>query len=132
MKHSICYISKEVPTKDDPNFADLFDFVIKFNKDHNITGVLLYEDGFFLQVLEGETQLIKDLFQRIKRDQRHKDVLNILDRPIEKPIFKSYSTGFSILTEKKAIRDLNTYLSYNYPGNEYPQNIQFLLEPFLI
>lgn len=132
MKHSICYISKEIPSSSDPGFLELFKFVIKFNNENNITGVLLYNEGFFLQVLEGEKDILERLIDRILRDSRHKEMLIILDESIEKRIFKKYSTGFSIINNTESIRDLNTYLTINHSGKEYPDNIRFLLEPFLL
>ena len=39
-----------------------------------ITGVLVYAEGVFLQVLEGETEAITLLMARISRDLRHEAV----------------------------------------------------------
>jgi hypothetical protein len=47
---------------------------VGFNRIHQITGVLCQGDGFFLQVLEGERGIVNQLYARIVRDSRHKDV----------------------------------------------------------
>lgn len=132
MEHSICYISKEVISSNDLGYSNLFQSLLKFNTENSITGVLLYNEGFFLQVLEGEKETLQNLIQQIQRDSRHKEMLIILDKPIKDRIFKEYITGFSIIENTQAIQDLNTYLSLNHSGEEYPDNIRFLLEPFLL
>ncbi len=45
-----------------------------FNKQHHITGCLLYYQGKFLQYIEGNQEKILDLFDRIKVDNRHSEV----------------------------------------------------------
>ncbi len=132
MEHSICYISKEVISSDDLGYSNLFQSLLKFNSKNDITGILLYNEGFFLQVLEGDKNTLHHLMELIQRDTRHQELLIILDKPIQHRIFKHYSTGFSIIENTEAIKDLNAYLSISHAGEEYPDNIRFLLEPFLL
>jgi hypothetical protein len=44
------------------------------NKEAGITGLLLLSGGAFLQVLEGPSKAVNQLFGRIMRDSRHQDV----------------------------------------------------------
>ena len=37
----------------------------------NITGMLLYKDGIFMQLLEGDETEVRKLFSTIKHDNRH-------------------------------------------------------------
>ncbi len=48
-----------------------------FNSRNNITGCLLYFRGMFLQYLEGEKDLVLNLFEKIKADPRHSQVILI-------------------------------------------------------
>ena len=43
----------------------------RFNRDHNITGILLFSENTFLQFIEGAPQDIDRLYQRICDDTRH-------------------------------------------------------------
>lgn len=131
MEHTICYISKAEELKDS-ELESLFEFILMMNPTLNITGALLYSNGFFLQVLEGNKEVITDLFLNIRKDKRHKNILLVLDQKIEKRIFENYEATFSIMKTKEDIEKLNTYLScYNY-DNKYPENIKTLIEPFLL
>lgn len=51
-----------------------------FNYANYITGVLLYIEGDFLQVIEGEKETIDALFEKIKNDKRHHDIKNSIRR----------------------------------------------------
>lgn len=41
------------------------------NSRDGITGILLHEEGTFLQIMEGEEKAVEALFQKIERDPRH-------------------------------------------------------------
>lgn len=54
-----------------------------------VTGMLLYRGGNFLQVLEGEEQVVEELFKVITQDPRHHDVTRVLKRPVSQHQFDS-------------------------------------------
>ena len=64
----------------------------KKNQDKGITSALLYNDGMFLQVIEGEAKEVDTLFEIIRNDDRHEAVEKIIDIPIKTRAF----TGKSI------------------------------------
>lgn len=67
------------------------------NLEKNITGLLVVKGKTFLQVLEGESEIIKPLFQKLKEDQRHHDISIISWDVIEKRDFPHWSMGFKNL-----------------------------------
>ncbi len=131
MEHTICYLSKAEALKDS-ELESLFEFILATNPTLNITGALLYFNGFFLQVLEGNKEVITELFLNIRKDKRHRKILTILDQKIENRIFENYEATFSILKTKEDIERLNLYLSRYDFENKYPKSIQTLIEPFLL
>lgn len=56
--------------------------------------MLLYHEGSFLQVLEGEQSSVEALFARIGEDPRHCRVMVLLRRSIDAPQFAEWSMGF--------------------------------------
>ena len=66
----------------------------EYNSEHGITGMLLYSNGTFLQVLEGNEQQIDDLLQTINKDPRHSDVRMLERREIEQRDYGDWSMGF--------------------------------------
>lgn len=59
-----------------------------------VTGMLLYHEGSFLQVLEGEEKTVETLFERIAGDPRHRRLMVLLRRAIDAPQFSDWSMGF--------------------------------------
>lgn len=132
MEHTICYLSKQSEELKNSELEYLFQSILKVNEKLNITGALLHNNNFFLQVLEGKKETIQDLFAKIRKDKRHKNILMILDQKIENRIFENYDATFSILKTKADIERLNLYLSRYDFRDKYPKNIQSLIEPFLL
>jgi hypothetical protein len=64
-----------------------------------VTGMLLYDMGSFLQVLEGEPASLEALFTRIGADPRHMRILTLLRRPIERREFGDWAMGFVALEQ---------------------------------
>lgn len=57
------------------------------NARDGVTGALLYSDGCFAQVLEGDLGMVQRTFERIQRDTRHGDVIVLEARRAEARIF---------------------------------------------
>ncbi|MCD2497556.1 BLUF domain-containing protein [Microbacterium nymphoidis] len=66
----------------------------RFNTENHITGMLLFRDGRFIQVLEGAPSVIESLLERIGRDSRHHDVRILVSEPITERKFADWSMGY--------------------------------------
>lgn len=132
MEHTICYISKQAENLDDSALHELFRLILEVNPRLKITGTLLHNSNFFLQVLEGDKYTLKELFDNIKKDKRHKDILKVFDEKIENRIFENYEANFSIHQTTNEIKKLNKYLASYKFDDLYPKNIKTLIEPFLL
>ncbi len=64
------------------------------NAERDITGILLYKGGNFLQVLEGPEDAVTALYTTISRDTRHDGLLLIAQRPIAARDFPDWTMGF--------------------------------------
>ena len=64
------------------------------NRRIGITGILLYKDGNIMQMIEGEKQVVLELFETIKKDRRHKDVFQVIAGDIQQRNFENWSMGF--------------------------------------
>jgi hypothetical protein len=58
-----------------------------------ITGMLLYVEGGFMQVLEGEDEAVAAVYARICNDKRHWNTQVLLDRHAPRA-FRDWSMGF--------------------------------------
>jgi len=66
----------------------------KNNKESDITGMLLYDNGTFLQIIEGPDDAIQQLFSKIEKDDRHERIITISQRSIPRRDFDQWSMGF--------------------------------------
>lgn len=81
-----------------------------------MSGLLLYCNQSFLQVLEGETEPVEALYQKIEKDPRH-DKLRLLSRaPITVRKFPEWSMGFEHVDEDVLIETLPGFK----PATQYP------------
>ncbi len=64
------------------------------NERLGITGMLLYKEGDFLQLLEGERSAVEALFRVIETDPRHKEVFVALEEATDARLFDQWSMGF--------------------------------------
>jgi hypothetical protein len=70
------------------------------NSTRGITGMLLYKDGNFMQMLEGEENAVRQLFETICNDPRHHDSIVLIEQPTETAYFPDWSMGFRDLSDK--------------------------------
>lgn len=67
------------------------------NAAQDITGILLYDEGAFFQVLEGPADGVAALFRKITLDRRHHKIVKLISEPIEYRSFEGWSMGHAEL-----------------------------------
>jgi hypothetical protein len=79
-----------------------------YNKESNITGVLLATESHFLQVIEGDFDEVNRLFMRIARDPRHDEIQIISFGCVDGRLFGGWAMhGIGIFDfNAELIRDL--------------------------
>jgi nucleotide-binding universal stress UspA family protein len=70
----LLYCSAAIRPLHDEQLADLLEQARAHNKRNGITGLLCYDEGHFVQVIEGHPDEVNRLFARIERDPRHHHV----------------------------------------------------------
>lgn len=61
------------------------------NRRNNVTGVLVYTGVKFVQVLEGEADIVDATFQRIGQDSRHSGIQMMFRGAIEERMFGDWA-----------------------------------------
>ncbi|WP_282031454.1 BLUF domain-containing protein [Winogradskyella eximia] len=89
----IIYTSQASEQFNKRSLLDLLHTSRGYNTIDNISGVLMHRDGYFLQIIEGEQDVIENLFQRLNNDTRHKNIKMILDRSVESRLFSNWAMG---------------------------------------
>jgi len=64
------------------------------NRILNITGLLLYKGGNFMQLIEGDSEIVHILQSKIKDDIRHTGMITLLSENITHRNFENWSMGY--------------------------------------
>jgi hypothetical protein len=64
------------------------------NEARNVTGALVYVDGVFLQILEGEKETLRRLMRSIAADTRHFSVTVFYEAEVERPMFSNWRMAY--------------------------------------
>lgn len=94
---SIIYISKAVHRFRREELAALLTDARDRNRRTGITGLLLYCDACFLQLIEGPEAAIEALYASISRDTRHRDVRLIASEAVSRREFATWNMAFEQL-----------------------------------
>lgn len=93
MLSQLVYVSNRKPNCTPAEIENILNSCKKNNPPLNITGVLLYSDTKFIQLVEGEAKVIMDLYDKIKKDARHSNPMMISYNPIKEKSFPSWHMG---------------------------------------
>jgi hypothetical protein len=73
--------------------SDLLLRARRTNSSIGLTGMLLYHQESFFQVLEGPPAALERLYERICADQRHTKITKLIHEPIEQRSFAEWTMG---------------------------------------
>ncbi len=93
----LVYASAAAQDLQEKDIRDILKISVTNNYASDITGMLLFAEGSFLQVLEGEKNAVQGLFEQIKKDSRHWDVIKIFEERIDSRFFGDWSMGMASL-----------------------------------
>lgn len=72
--HQLVYISKATELFDQEGLFNILGKAKENNSQQDITGSLLYDGGRFIQLLEGDKEIITNLYEKVSKDSRHTNV----------------------------------------------------------
>jgi hypothetical protein len=73
---------------------EILDSSVKYNQMNDITGMLLYYKGAFMQVLEGSESEVTETYARICDDKRHHQIALLHIAEVKSRQFERWSMGF--------------------------------------
>jgi hypothetical protein len=102
-------VASETPTEAD--LHRLLEHARAANAAREVTGMLLYQNGRYMQMLEGEEEVVRSLFASIAADGRHRMVKVLASGPLTKRHFSDWSMGFRNMDQFGNLPDYDTYLA---------------------
>lgn len=98
----LIYVSSAHQELSDAELDAILESSVRHNTPQQVTGLLLYSAGGFMQVLEGETAAVEETYSRICRDPRHKNILELAREEIAGREFDRWAMGFRRLDKMKS------------------------------
>ncbi|MCB1739549.1 MAG: BLUF domain-containing protein [Gammaproteobacteria bacterium] len=92
--YQLVYISAATHDFTEPELEILLAKARANNERLNITGMLLYHDGSFIQALEGEKSRVEQLYKQIAADSRHIETRVLYRGFQDQRSFEGWSMGF--------------------------------------
>lgn len=90
----IVYLSTASRLMSDAELMDVLRVSRENNTRDEVTGLLLYQGGNFIQLLEGEAEAVATVYARVEKDSRHHSVLRMLDSESSERLFPDWSMAF--------------------------------------
>lgn len=84
----IAYVSRAAPGVTERDAFDIIRVAHNRNRQHDLSGGLVFLDGHFAQVLEGMPRRVLERYERIARDARHVDVDLRLQAQVHERLFE--------------------------------------------
>lgn len=100
----IVYISNAEHPLTEAEIEDIVTTARFHNQHNNVTGVLLFNAGTFIQCIEGPKKEIDETYERIVADPRHKNLIKLVDEPIEQRSFEGWQMGSTKLSESDYLK----------------------------
>ena len=97
--YELMYYSMASRLLTQPELTEILEKARKKNQRLGVTGMLVYNNHEFLQILEGEKRVVKQLYEIIASDPRHRSVEIFYEGHIYNRAFAQWSMAFKTIGE---------------------------------
>ena len=88
--HRLIYTSKRSEPITEQDVKEILRSSRKNNKALDVTGILIYTEKRFLQVLEGQRDTLTKMYEKIKKDKRHTTSILRFSEPVKVRYFEDW------------------------------------------
>ena len=120
----LIYVSSATKLMDNDELLSLLAQSRDKNLELDITGMLLYKGGNFMQMLEGDEQTVNDLYDTIVRDERHSNVTRVITGHIAQRNFQGWSMGFCNMDTVEELPGFQHYIEENLTLRSFADDAQ--------
>jgi hypothetical protein len=120
----VVYVSSAVELVSEQELTTLLGKSRQNNATLDVTGMLLYKDGNFMQLLEGPKEAVLSLVAKIKSDPRHRGILVLLQQDHAEREFNQWAMGFKKLDADapREVPGYSDFLDLPLTSEQFQQN----------
>lgn len=132
--YRLIYVSTAVEGLTDDDIESILNASQSNNDERYLTGFLAHNERAFMQALEGERREVLDIYDRIKSDNRHSGVIQIIGEPTERRAFPDWTMNYHRVDDKEGsstmvLRQDDTIDALLNP--DMPRDLLYLFSKFL-
>ena len=101
MLHQVIYTSYLKTPFNECDFFTQLTLSQRSNAQNNITGMLFYGSGKYIQLIEGPRNAVTQLMGNIHQDERHYDIEVIADMPVSDRSFADRSMDYHMFADNE-------------------------------
>ncbi|RPD44153.1 BLUF domain-containing protein [Hymenobacter sediminis] len=130
--YQVLYHSRASHSPSDVELLQLLEQARAYNARHQLTGLLLYSHGRYVQVLEGREADVRTVYARIQRDPRHQQVVTVCQGPGPHRRFADWRMGLGYVERADLERVLAAPESATVQADEQVEDahLRALLDAF--
>ena len=92
--YELLYSSTAKKDLKEEDISNILETARDFNLKNNLSGCLVFHNNKFIQILEGDEGIVKELFAKIEKDKRHKNVILIEKGFKAERLFKNWTMAY--------------------------------------
>ncbi len=100
MFYHLTYRSIAIPEITIEDIEEILKTARNFNSKNDVSGCLVFSKGYFIQLLEGSKDIIKELMDHIDADKRHTDIDILSEGEAKQRIFETWDMAYLKPSEK--------------------------------
>ncbi|WP_462266005.1 BLUF domain-containing protein [Mucilaginibacter sp.] len=121
----IVYLSTATHLMNQSELLSLLNTSRRNNQQNGLTGMLLYSEGTFIQLLEGDSERVSRTYESILSDERHKNIIKLTEGENKERQFPDWSMGFKAadaaeLAEFEGYINAKDHEAITNKGNKQP------------
>ncbi|UOQ69615.1 BLUF domain-containing protein [Hymenobacter volaticus] len=132
MLYQLIYTSRACVLFDAEALTQLLTKARTFYASQHVTGLLLYSEGHFLQILEGTRPEVETVYALIRQDPRHEQLQLLGQGPVPRRAFPYWGMGFCELAYPVWAQLRDTLPLPGQVAAPYSLSLRDLLEPFVL
>lgn len=121
----LIYRSKATPLFRRGDLSGFVRAIALANQRQHLTGMLLFDGEYFLQVIEGRLHSLEELLGRLKNDHRHESIVVLSLDGIKKRSFQEW--GMKIIPLRSQAERMSNWNNATHEGMHFslPENLEF-------
>ncbi len=136
MLYRYIYLSSAIEPMTQEDIEQILAASRRNNTPAEITGLLVYHDGHFLQVIEGPKEAVTHCVARIKQDPRHDTIFRLSSGPVAQRAFPDWRMGFAHPEDlsadvRHAVVSLYEFARPESPARSEERDVRHALRSFL-